>query len=191
MGTIYRIYFYLVSSYLLFILFKDFRFTTVTYIFIYFISLTFYIINRDWFDSRPFKQTFIIILTTMMIGAASFKIELITKPILFIVAFLLFIISGSVSQKEKIINEVHFKCKNCLCINNDSSNEVNKLQVKKCTHCHYYNFIKVDENNEVDVVRSIPNEPLHFYQKKNKVNALSTKPYSIILTILLLLSLYY
>ena len=190
MGLVYRIYFYALLSFLLFILFDDFHFNIWWYLIIYLFSVASYNINDTWFSSRTIKQTLLIIISTFFIAAVLYIFGSFSKYILLIAAFLLFIFSGVNISRLKNANQknIEYQCKNCNCINQSKFNEFNKLEVRKCNHCNYYNYFKVDESLNVTMVRSTSSAPT--YLNENIRQTLSTKQYSLILTIIVIISFF-
>lgn len=191
MRFVYTIYFYAIISFLLYILFDDFHFNIWWYIIIYLFSMTSYNINDTWFNSRTIKQTLLIIISTFIIAAALYQFESISKYILLIVAFLLFIFSGVNIGRPKAanLNNIDYRCRNCNCINQSNFKEFNKLEVRKCIHCNFYNYYKVDESLNVTMVRSTASAPT--YLEDSKEQTLYTKQYSFILTIIVIISFFY
>jgi hypothetical protein len=196
MGYIYRPYIYLVISYLLYNLFDDIDLNVWWNIFILFPTLFLFGINRDWFQLRTFRQTFIILLATAILGVGLYHLELITKIILLIIAFLLFIISNYKPYESDKSDQknIEFRCRNCHCNNLSFVNEWKKLEAKKCNQCNYYNYIKAFENGDITVVRAVPDKPYKLIvnnsNEENKMVTFSGKFYSFVLTLLILLSFY-
>ncbi|ALC89259.1 hypothetical protein AM500_05265 [Bacillus sp. FJAT-18017] len=98
MGYLTRLYFYAILVFLVFNLFNLNHLHFGWYLALYFLANSLYRFNEEWFDEMQLKQFLMLIIVTLVFVYGLVEFESITKILLLIAAFILFVIPGSLPK---------------------------------------------------------------------------------------------